>query len=452
MVKFVRVQAAVVIGLFLATTAIGCRDREPKETGVSQATPVFKTVDEALRHGSRPLTGAADLDDLVERAGQARLVLLGEASHGTSEFYSWRTVLSRRLVEEHGFRFVLVEGDWASALTVNDYVKGRPGAVGSAREALRAFDRWPQWMWANEEVVELVEWLRSHNEGKSEASKVGFFGMDVYGLWDSIGRVQGRLETLDTPEAAVGAELLECLAQFSPRGHAYVQAVRAGGGSCQGEVEEVVALVARLFSGPGKDDLVVRQDAAVVMRAEAHFRLNLGGPGESWNARAEHMHETAQRLLDFYGAGSKGIVWAHNTHIGDARATPMHERGQVNIGMLSREAMAAGEVFAVGFGTHRGEVKAGRRWEAPMEKMGVPAAMTGSLEDVFATLGKPALWVMFDEAMRAQPVLRERRGHRAIGVVYEPENEVPRNYVPTDLAGRYDAFIFIAETTALRPL
>lgn len=428
----------------------GTGDLKSGPSGIE--TPVFKGVEEALRAGSRPLEGAQDLEVLVELGGKSRLVLLGEASHGTSEFYTWRGELTRRLVEEQGFSFIVVEGDWASALEVNRYVKHAPGAAGSGREALASFERWPQWMWANEETLELVEWLRDFNAERTPGERVGFFGMDIYGFWESMTRLRTQIEELEVAEAGVAADLLGCLEPFRPQGHAYVQAMRGGQPSCEGAVKELSEFVNRVFEGEDKGDFIARQDAAVIASAEAHFRLNLIGSGPSWNARAEHMHHTVQGLLEFHGPQSRGIVWAHNTHIGDARATMMNERGQVNIGMLSREAMDPEEVFAIGFGTHRGEVKAGRAWGGAREKMRVPEGMPESYEDYFHRLAMPALWIVFDETMREQAVLRERRGHRAIGVIYHPEREAPGNYVPTDLVGRYDAFIFIAETGALRPL
>ncbi|MFU8806606.1 MAG: erythromycin esterase family protein [Bradymonadaceae bacterium] len=245
---------------------------------------------------------------------------------------------------------------------------------------------------------------------------------------------------------------LECFGRYRPEAGAYVQGLRRGEPSCGEAIGELVEIVDRVFAGGEKENFVVRQDARVVASAEAHYRANLTPGGASWNARAEHMHVTAQKLLEVHGAESRGIVWAHNTHIGDARATTMHEQQRVNIGQLSRQDMGDGEVFAIGFGTHRGAVKAGRSWGASMERMNVPAGMAESYEEIFHRLGEPALWVIFDEAMRENATFRERRGHRAIGVIYHPEREAPGNYVPTDLFGRYDAFIFIDETNPVRPL
>ncbi len=403
-----------------------------------------------------PVNDIDDLDEIIHAAGSRRLVLLGESSHGTAEFYRWRADITRRLITEKGFSFIAVEGDWASIYRLNKYVLDLPGAGSSARRILQGFDRWPEWMWANTEIEELAEWLREYNSDLPAGEKVGFYGMDVYGQWEAMDDlVEYAGEHLPGHFAEINRNL-ECFAAYDRDEWTYARAVTGRGHpSCeQGLVEVVEVLQAessRLRKIDEKEFFRAKQNAWVVRNAEDFFRLAVLDNQGSWNSRATHMWETVQRLFREYGDGSKGIVWAHNTHVGDAGATTMRYQEMVNIGLLSRRELGPGQVFITGFGTLHGRVNAGSGWGSDMQIMRIPEGMQGSWEDLSGQVGHERFFLIFDEEDRNHPLLNRFIGHRAIGVVYNPRQE-SGNYVPSILPHRYDAFIFIRETGPLRPV
>lgn len=417
----------------------------------------------AIRAASRDLETDDDLDALVERLGDARCVLIGEASHGTSEFYTWRARLSRRLIREKEFSFVAVEGDWPACAELDRYVRARGERAGgvpengeppSARHALRAFGRWPTWMWANWEVVAFSEWLRSYNDARASAARVGFHGLDVYSLWESLGAVVDYLERHDPEALPAARRAFRCFEPYRNDAHAYARANAFVPSSCE---DEVVALLGetrrRAADRTGREDDDARfgaeQNSRVLVGAERYYRAMIRGGPESWNVRDRHMTDTLERLLEHHDPGAKAIVWEHNTHVGDARATDMADAGMVNVGQLARERFGAERVALVGFGAHRGTVIAGRYWGAPRDVMTVPRAREGSWEAAFhEAVGGDC--VVLDLA--ADDAFAARRGHRAIGVVYDPGRERYGNYVPTELASRYDAFVYLERGDALHPL
>jgi erythromycin esterase len=407
-----------------------------------------------------PLTDAGDFDSLLDRVGQAQVVMLGEASHGTHEFYQWRARLTQRLVSELGFAFVAVEGDWPDCERVDRSVRWREGAPEDPREALRAFERWPTWMWANEEVVDFSRWLRSFNADREPSARVGFHGLDVYSLWESLRAILLHLREHD-PEAVEDAlAAYRCFEPYGEDPQQYAMATRFVPEGCE---DQVVDLLARMRERaitegvrPGSDDeLSAWQNAEVVAGADHYYRAMVRGNVESWNIRDRHMAETLDRLMAYYGPGAKAVVWAHNTHVGDARGTDMATIGEVNIGQLARDRYGREQVVLVGFGCHRGTVVAGEAWGAPMQVMPVPAARNGSLEDILHdTAPERALFVFPDSGPGGQTsdLLTDELGHRAIGVVYHPEQERWGNYVPTKLGDRYDAFVWLDQTRGVRPL
>jgi erythromycin esterase len=411
-----------------------------------------ETLIDAIRERALPLEREADLDPLVDRIGDARIVLLGEASHGTSEFYTWRHRISRRLIAEKGFGFIAVEGDWPDCYTVNRFVKGRTGS--DAREVLHAFERWPTWMWANEEVVALVQWMCEWNRGLADDAKAGFYGLDVYSLWDSMDVVTRYLENLDSRLADRARRAYGCFDPYEEDVQDYAFATAMVPTSCE---QEVVRVLTELRSkGPGYREegreayFNAEQNALVARNAELYYRTMVRGGAASWNVRDTHMMETLDRLLRHHGPRSKAIVWEHNTHVGDARATDMARAGMVNVGQLAREEYGDDVVIA-GFSSHSGTVIAGGQWGAPMERMAVPEARGGSWESLLHQAGahdKLLLLENFDEVDGAL----EPRGHRAIGVVYHPEREARGNYVSTVLPYRYDALLHIDRSRALHPL
>ena len=408
---------------------------------------------EGIQQAAKPLRDGADLDPLLERIGDARVVLLGEASHGTHEFYTWRDRISRRLIAEKGFHFIAVEGDWPDCYLVNRWVKGVDGDQ-SAREMLHAFERWPTWMWANEEVVHLAAWLRMRNEALPGDRRVGFYGLDVYSLWDSMDVVTRYLEKVDPEAAARARRSYGCFDPYEEDVQDYAMATALVPTSCE---EEVVRTLVELRSrGPdyATEDreafFNAEQNALVARNAERYYRAMIRGGAGSWNVRDTHMVETLERLLQHHGPESKAIVWEHNTHVGDARATDMARVGMVNVGSLARDRWG-GEVVIAGFSSHRGSVIAGSEWGAPMRRMPVPEAREGSWEHLFHAAGAEDKLLMMDEIDEV-PGSTDPRGHRAIGVVYHPEREAHGNYVPSVLPYRYDAMLYIDRSRALRPL
>ena len=415
-----------------------------------EAVPAVGYLAEALKRESVALEDTTDLDPLMDRIGDARYVLLGEASHGTSDYYIWRARISQRLIEEKGFSVVAVEGDWPDLYRVNAYVKNRPGSGRTAYDVLNTFERWPTWMWANWEVVAFVEWLREYNNGLPEMDKVGFYGLDVYSLWASLDAVLTYLEREKPALLDVAEQVQTCFEPYAEDEQAYARATLSGA-SCEAEA---TALLKALRSNQGLEDPEVRfdaeQNAFTIVNAERYYRAMMTGGPESWNIRDHHMADTLGRLLAQRGPGARAIVWEHNTHVGDARATTMAEEGMVNIGQLMRQKHGDKEVVLVGFGSHRGSVIAAEAWGAEMERMRVPEAQAASWEAAFhEALGNDGLMIL--NALETSNAAFETRGHRAIGVTYDPEFEI-FNYVPTVLPRRYDAFVYIEKTEALHPL
>jgi erythromycin esterase len=401
---------------------------------------------------ARPLTGPDDLDPLIDRIGGARFVLLGEASHGTAEYYVWRAEITRRLVAERGFSFVAVEGDWPDCFDVNCWVKHSADPGSSARHVLSRFDRWPTWMWANHEVATFAEWLRDHN--RRTGAGVGFYGLDVYSLWESMDRVMRYLvehepDAVDAASVAAG-----CFEPYDEDPQRYAFATRMVPTSCE---DAVVGLLSDLRGRTPRDEMDedefdALQNAEVLAGAERYYRTMMRADATSWNVRDCHMADTLDRLVAHHGPNAKAIVWEHNTHVGDARATDMAATGMLNVGQVVRQRHWSDGVVLVGFGGYEGSVIAAPAWGSSMREMPVPPAVTDSHEHlIHEVTGEPALFVFPDHG-RDTPWLGTRRTHRAIGVVYHPERDPYGNWVPTTLGGRYDAFVSFEHTRALRPL
>ena len=398
------------------------------------------SLDAWLTLAARPLHRAQDLDPLMDAVGDRPLVLLGEATHGTAEFYEWRAEVTKRLVVEKGYRFVAVEGDWPASREVDRFVRGEAHA--EPEDALRAFGRWPSWMWANEETAALARWMRSWNEHVDERRRVGFYGLDVYSLWESLDAVLAWLKENDHPASEAAERALRCFEPYARDEQDYARATTWVPASCH---EEVVRLLAELRGQDTDASFDAEQNALVAKNAEAYYRAMVRSGAESWNLRDGHMMDTLDRLLARRG---KGVVWAHNTHVGDARATDMKDEGMVNLGQLARERLGE-DAFAVGFSTFEGAVIAGRAWGAPMREMRLPPAQEKSWERrLHDAVGRDALLLLGDAPESA----RRWRGHRAVGVVYHPEREAWGNYVPTDLPRRYDALLHVERSRAVRPL
>jgi erythromycin esterase len=407
-----------------------------------------------------------DLDRLLERIGDARYVLLGEASHGTSEFYMWRAEITKWLITEKGFSFIAVEGDWPDCYRVNRYAKGMTNSGSSAYEVLHAFSRWPTWMWANREIVDLIEWLRSYNKVvEKEDKKVGFYGLDVYSLWESLDAIIQYLKKYYPDAMKSAIEAYRCFEPYGRDIEEYARATAFIPESCEDEVMDMLLELSRKATQDkmlkeeeedgGEAYFNAEQNAVVAKNAELYYRTMMHGGAASWNVRDHHMMNTLERLMKFHGSDAKSIVWAHNTHIGDARATDMRRAKMVNLGQLAREQAGRDKVVLVGFGTYKGNVIAAKEWGEPMERMLVPPAVDGSWDSFLHSLddnsGRNKL-LTFSDINKIETSSIESKGQRAIGVVYNPSYERYGNYVETILPARYDAFVFIDETHALHPL
>lgn len=434
--------------IFFIIITLGCKPNQANKEG---------SLVSYIESKATELNTSSELDEIINNAADKRLMLLGEASHGTHEYYTWRDSISRRLIKEEGFSFIAVEGDWASLYELNRYVKNLEDAPGSAKEILQNFERWPTWLWGNEEVLALIEWLREYNKNLDFDDKVGFYGMDVYDEWNSIYSLYNFLEKHDEELLENVKELYSCFEQYDGDTRQYAHSINRGASDCAEELKAVVDLIKKSRDNFEKlsdyEYFYGKQNAYVVKYAEKFYRYSVQSRGpESWNRRVDHMNQTVQRLLDLYGDDSQGIVWAHNTHVGDARATEMSNHGRVNIGQLSRETFGHDKVFITGFGTYTGTVKAGSGWESQMQKMEVPKAHEDSFEYTLNNVKYNNFVLVFDEDSRKHEEFNKPKGHRAIGVVYNPRREVPGNYVATILPQRYDAFIFFKNTKALNPL
>ncbi|OKP88254.1 erythromycin esterase family protein [Paenibacillus sp. P32E] len=410
------------------------------------------TLMQSIRKLAQPWGSDESYDSLIAEAKSASYVLLGEASHGTSEFYSVRAGLTKRLIAEEGFRFIAVEGDWPSCYTLNRYIKGYPDAADQAREALSDYTRWPSWMWANREILELAEWLRSYNEERPESEKVGFYGIDMYSLWESMDEILEYLTSKGSPDLEAAMHAFECFEPYGREGQSYGISASLYGEGCE---EEVVSLLSKLqdewkqaHPADRENALSAELNAMTVQGAESYYRTMIRHDSDSWNIRDRHMVAALEKLMEFHGKGARVVVWEHNTHIGDARATDMAQDQMVNVGQLLREKYGS-TVYAVGFGTYRGTVIAGRAWGAPAEEMQVPPALKNSWEELLHRDGAEDKLLLFsqEETVLDQKVI----GHRAIGVVYHPERE-RGNYVPSILSKRYNAFIYLDHTHALSPV
>lgn len=418
----------------------------------------------AIRTAAIPLTGApADYDALIEQIGSARVVLLGEASHGTHEFYRERARITKRLIEEQGFRALAIEGDFPDAHRVHRFVHGT-GTDGDAEEALRGFRRFPTWMWRNTDMVDFVGWLRAHNDGiAGPGAKVGFYGLDLYSLGASMEAVIRYLDTVDRAAAQRARWRYECLQPFGSTSAEYGRAVLQGVREpCRRHVfEQLVELRRRAGEflrddGPLAEDeqFLAEQNATVVTDAEEYYRTMFGDRAGSWNLRDRHMADTLDHLvahLDRHGATSRVVVWAHNSHVGDARATDMTHRGELNLGQLMRERHGAGARL-VGFTTYTGTVTAAREWGAIAERRRVRPAISASTEGLLHEVGLPAFLLCPLSRGPAARVLEPTRAERAIGVIYRPETERQSHWLGAQVTRQFDALVHVDETRAVEPL
>ncbi|MFU8815466.1 MAG: erythromycin esterase family protein [Pseudomonadales bacterium] len=419
-----------------------------------------RTLPQLIARSCEPFAAidGADLGGLMERIGDARVVLLGEASHGTAEFYDMRARITRQLIEHKGFNAVTVEADWPDAAAIDAHVRG----ASSQRPADGAsFSRFPTWMWANESVAEFVAWLRDHNTRRGDPARyTGFYGLDIYSMYASIAAVLEYLEDIDPPTARVARERYGCLIPWSqdPAGYGRM-AVSDRYQACEGEVVAMLQeLEQKRFEDPGWDGerlFDATQNARLVTSAERYYRAMYYGSPASWNLRDQHMFDTLQAVLDFRGDDSKAVVWAHNSHLGDARATEMSAQGEHNVGQLVREAYGD-RAYLIGFGTHHGTVAAASSWDGPMEVKRVRPSLPGSYERLCHDSRVPRFMLPLRAGTGTRDEIRksllEPRLERAIGVIYRPETERQSHYFQATLPQQFDEYIWFDDTRAVVPL
>ncbi|MCP5072089.1 MAG: protein-L-isoaspartate(D-aspartate) O-methyltransferase [Rhodobacteraceae bacterium] len=397
----------------------------------------------------------ANIDCLIERIANARIVLLGEATHGTSEFYQMRDLISRELIERRCFDFVAIGGDWPDAEHMDHYVRHAeyPPSEWSA------FARFPQWMWRNEEVRSFVEWLRKYNEGKTTSRRAAFYGLDLYSLYVSIDEVLSYLEGFDPKTAEFARQRYSCLTPWQSDPAAYRKAaLRDSYSSCETAVAGILANLLgkrKQYSAlDGEHFMKALYNARVVTNAERYYRIMYYGGPAFWNLRDRHMFETLTSLLEARGPDSKAIVWAHNSHIGNAAATEMSARGEFNIGELCRKKFGS-QIYSIGFGTHAGTVAAATHWGGPMNIMKIRPSLARSYERLCHDAAEANFFLPLHGSISAQRELaglRKPRMERAIGVIYRPESELSSHYFQAVLPDQFDEYIWFDETCAVSPL
>jgi erythromycin esterase-like protein len=418
----------------------------------------------AIVGSAHPFASAPDFEPILDLTRSASSVLLGEASHGSHEFYRQRAELTKRLIVEQGAVAVAIEGDWPDAYRVNRYVRGL-GSDADAEEALSGFRRFPTWMWRNSDVLDFVGWLREHNDALPPERKVGFYGLDLYSLHGSIDAVLAYLAKVDASAAERARDRYACFEHFGrePEGYGYATGLGLSPSCEQDVVSQLVELQQQRERSLRRDGLAAEdeyfqaeQNARVVKDAEEYYRSMFGGVDSTWNLRDRHMADTLAALKGHLAprfSQPKVVVWAHNSHVGDARATEQGTDGQVTLGQLVREQEHAQTVL-IGFSTFQGTVTAASNWDHPAERKVVRPGLPSSYEELFHRTGMPGFSLRLGDLGGAsvQAALDEPRLQRAIGVVYKPETERLSHYYHVKLRQQFDALIHIDRTRAVEPL
>ena len=396
----------------------------------------------------------ADLHPLMERIGSARIVLLGEATHGTSEFYRMRARITQELIVKKDFRFIAIEGDWPDAARVDHYVRH----FNYPPSEWTAFARFPAWMWRNNETRNFVDWLREHNGVVARKDRVAFHGLDLYSLYDSIRGVLAYLDDVDPESARIARERYACLTPWQRDPAVYGHAALSGKyPTCEADVvrnlTDLLGKRRAYAEHDGDRFLDAAQNARLIANAERYYRIMYYGSRASWNLRDTHMFETLENLLDYHGPDSKAVIWAHNSHIGNSEATEMAARGEYNLGHLCRRAFGE-QAYLVGFGTHGGTVAAASEWDGPMEVKEVRPSQSGSYEQLCHATGHAhfLLGLRGKDDLCGPEALGKERLERAIGVIYRPDTELASHYFRADLPHQFDEYVWFDDTRAIAPL
>jgi protein-L-isoaspartate(D-aspartate) O-methyltransferase len=419
---------------------------------------VRPSLPELIRKAAEPFSSieSARLQPLLDRIGDARVVLIGEASHGTSEFYRMRAEITKALIQQKNFTFVAIEADWPDAYRIHDFVTHKQREEPHDWEA---FARFPTWMWRNHEVLDFIHWLRDFNlRQRPSGGRVGFYGLDLYSLFTSIHCVLNYLDRVDPEAAAVARVRYGCLTPWEADPATYGRAALTGRyRSCEGEVVQMLQDLSRrrvnAAAKDGEDLFDAQLNARLVADAEQYYRLMYYGSDESWNHRDTHMFETLRLLLDRYGSRAKAVVWEHNSHLGNAAATQFGKHGQINVGQLCRQAFGQ-NLYAIGQGTDHGSVAAASDWEGAMEVKQVRPAHPDSYERLMHLAEMESFFLPLSKSRNQQltSALAPRRLERAIGVIYRPETELLSHYFDASLPAQFDEWIWFDETSAVHPL
>lgn len=415
------------------------------------SSPIKENIVKEIEDNSTPFNDVSDLESWLEKISKNKIIMLGEATHGTKEFYSIRREISQILIKKYGYKFIAVEGDWPDCNRMNEFIAQKEKS--SPQEMiLNQFHRWPTWMWANEEIPPLLKWMKENQSG-------AFYGLDVYSFFESMEELKKQVSFIEPSAAMRIRELYKCFEPFKGNEIAYAKSLLNSTEGCEPQVLATLRAVLRIrlqetsLSREALFDL--KQNARVVVNAEKYYRSMLTDGAESWNVRDSHMLETLDNLLQLHGPDAKAIVWAHNTHIGDYHATDMLDNGYVNLGGLARERYGADDVFLLGFSTYQGEVVAGSSWGSDEKVNNLPPARHGTYEDYFhqasVNMNAAQFLTTFDK-LDNQSTLNRKLGHRAVGVVYDPDHESRGNYVPTQMCKRYDGIIYVDNTHAVTSL
>jgi erythromycin esterase-like protein len=433
---------------FLLLSFLGCTPKGEEVVAPGGTLPQVLQLPDA---GIHPLETDQHLEVLLNEMGSASFVLLGEASNGTAEFYNWRAAITRRLVAEKGFKLIAIEGDWPAAYAVNRYIKG-DNSLPSSPQALEKFDRWPAWLWANQEMATFTDWLRQYNATQTLNQQVGFYGLEVYSLWESLESLRQDFPEADAHTLAAIDQAWRCLGPYNRNAMAYAEATKTGGG-CGGELNNLYAAVqqqVQALPAASESAFNAGQNAAIGLNAHRFYQASVLSNLQSWEIRELHMMETLDRLVSQYGPDAKIVVWAHNSQVGDARFCNLAEGGMDNMGQLVREKYKSKGVYLVGFGSFQGQVLAAGKWGGPVMTLPLPEAQQDSWEALLHQRDPGNKLVLLRE-WRKYTDLTKLRGHRTIDAVYSPTQETG-TYVPSNLPNRYDAFLYLDKTQALRPL
>ena len=417
------------------------------KTPVSTHKPPITTrnADTAFFIPAHPLRNENDLNILIEAIGDSRVVLLGESTHGTHEFYTWRTALSKRLIQEKGFDFIAIEGDWVESYKVNQFIRGAMKDSNQVIELLKEYNRWPSSLWRNYETASLVYWLNTYNQRKIATEQVGFYGLDVYGFWKWTGLPVAIKDTI--VQQAI-QQMRNCFEDYGNDALKYAEIVRRLNTNCKNETELVWKTVEALNSKQYSTEeiFVLRQQALLALHGEKYFRNLVSNRTQSWNIRDGYMALTVQRLLNHHGKNAKAIVWAHNSHAGDVQYSNMASTGHISVGQLLRKELGRNKIFIVGFGTYTGGVIGGRVWGAALQEFPVPPARIDSWEYMLRRQSATDK-IILSRDIKEYAALKQMIPFRSIGAV--APNVV---YGYAIIPQRFDAFIFIDSSTAIRPI